>query len=75
MPKLEYTAAVWSPSTKRNIRKLERIQRGVTELAPSLSEMLYEERLSNLELTLLEQRRERGDNSNLLNCEEYGGDR
>ena len=60
-PKLEYAATLWSPSTKKNIKKLERIQRAMTKLAPALSDLSYEERLSRLELPTLEQRRERGD--------------
>ena len=60
-PRLEYAAILWSPSTKKYIRKLERIQRATTKLAPELSELTYEERLSKLELPTLEQRRERGD--------------
>merc|ERR1712035_134475 len=60
-PRLEYVAAVWSPSTKKHIRKLEKIQRAATKLPPSLRELTYEERLRILGLTTLEQRRERGD--------------
>ena len=59
-PKLEYAAVLWSPSTK-NIKKLERIQRAATKLAPTLSDLSYEERLERLRLPTLEQRRERGD--------------
>ena len=60
-PKLEYAAVLWSPSTKKNIKKLERIQRAATKLAPTLSELQYKERLERLGLPTLEQRRERGD--------------
>ena len=60
-PRLEYAAILWSPSTKKNIRKIERIQRATTKLAPTLSELTYEERLSRLGLPSLEERRERGD--------------
>ena len=42
-PKLEYAAVLWSPSTKKNIKKLERIQRAATKLAPTLSELQYVE--------------------------------
>ena len=58
---MEYSAAVWAPSKKKDIKKLERIQRAATKLAPSLMDKSYEERLSKLNLTTLEQRRERGD--------------
>ena len=60
-PKLEYAATLWAPSTKKNIKKLERIQRAATKLAPTLLDLTYEERLRRLELPTLEQRRERGD--------------
>ena len=60
-PRLEYVAILWSPSTKKNIRKIERIQRATTKLAPTLSELTYEERLSRLGLPSLEERRERRD--------------
>ena len=43
-PRLECAVILWSPSTKKNIRKLERIQRATTKLAPELSELTYEER-------------------------------
>ena len=60
-PRLEYAAVVWSPSTKRDIRKLERIQRAATKLPPTLTNLPYEERLKKLNLPSLEERRERGD--------------
>ena len=40
---------------------MERIQRAATKLPPSLRNQSYEERLKTLNLTTLEQRRERGD--------------
>ena len=60
-PKLEYAALIWSPSTKKNIKKLERIQRATTKLIPTLANLTYEQRLAELELLTLEQRREQGD--------------
>ena len=60
-PRLEYAAVVWSPSTKKDIRKLERIQRAATKLPSTLSNLPYEERLEKLNLPTLEERRERGD--------------
>ena len=44
-PKLEYVAAIWSPHKKKDIKKLERLQRAVTKMAPSLKNLSYEERL------------------------------
>ena len=60
-PRLEYAVIVWSPHTKKNIRKLERVQRAATKMVPELSDLPYEERLRKLELPTLEMRRERGD--------------
>ena len=60
-PRLEYAATVWSPHTKKNIRKLERIQRAATKMVPELRDLSYEERLGELGLPTLENRRERGD--------------
>ena len=60
-PKLEYAAVVWSPSKKKHIRKLERIQRIATKMVPELKELTYEERLKEMKLPTLEERRERGD--------------
>ena len=52
---------IWSPHEKTDIKKLERLPRAATKLAPSLSNLPYEERLSRLRLPTLEKRRERGD--------------
>ena len=35
-PRLEYAAVVWSPDMKKDIRKLERIQRTATKMVPEL---------------------------------------
>lgn len=60
-PVLEYAAVVWSPHNKKNIRKLERVQRAATKMAPELKDLNYEERLKEMALITLESRRERGD--------------
>ena len=60
-PKLEYAAVVWSPYKKKHVRKLERIQRIATKMVPELRELTYEERLNEMNLPSLEDRRERGD--------------
>ena len=60
-PRLEYAALVWSPNLKKEIRKVERIQRAATKLPETLRNDTYEERLKKLGLTTLEERRERGD--------------
>ena len=60
-PRLEYAGVVWSPYKKKHVKKLERLQRMATKMVPELVEMTYEERLRELNLLTLEQRRERGD--------------
>ena len=60
-PKLEYASVIWSPHKKKDIRKIERIQKTATKMALSLRDLLYEERLSRLKVPTLEKRRERGD--------------
>ena len=52
---------MWSPHTKKNIRKIERVQRAATKIVPELRDLPYEERLRKLGLLTLESRRERGD--------------
>ena len=53
---LDYCLVVWSPYTKRNIDKLERVQRRVTKLI-SKSNHPYDIRLKKLNLVSLEKRR------------------
>ena len=60
-PRLEYAAVVWSPHKKKDIHKIERIQRAATKLVPGLRDLSYKERLQRLNLPTLEDRRERGD--------------
>ena len=60
-PRLEYAAMVWSPNAKKDIRKLERIQRVVTKMVPELRELTYEDRIKEMGLPTLQDRRERGD--------------
>ena len=61
LPRLEYAAVVWSSHAKRDIRKLERIQRVATKMVPELRELTYENRLKEMGLPTLQNRRERGD--------------
>ena len=44
-PRLEYAAVVWSPSTVRGKKILECVQRAVTKLPPTLTNLSYEQRL------------------------------
>ena len=57
--KLKYAAVVmWSPNAKKDIKKLERIQRVATKMVPELSELTYEDRLREMGLPTLQDRRE-----------------
>ena len=67
-PNLEYAAVVWNPHLKKDIVKLERVQRAATRWAPSLRELDYEQRLEKIGLITLEERRRRGDMIMLYNC-------
>ena len=51
---------IWS-THKMDIKKLERLQRAATKLAPYLRNLTYKERLSKLKLPTLEKRKEKGD--------------
>ena len=57
---LEYCIHAWRPYRK-DIDKLERIQRRTTKIIPELRDLSYESRLLQCALTTLETRRLRGD--------------
>ena len=59
--KLEYAEVIWSQHKKRHVLKLERIQRIATKMLPDLEDLTYEERLKEMHLTTLKEKRERGD--------------
>jgi hypothetical protein len=60
-PHLEYCSQVWSPHLRKDVVKIEKVQRRATKLIPSLRNLPYEDRLKKLNLTTLEQRRIRMD--------------
>ena len=60
-PNLEYCIQAWRPYRKKDIDKLERIQRKAIKMIPELKYLSYESRLLQYGLTTLETRRLRGD--------------
>ena len=67
-PKLEYAAVLWNPHHKKDIEKLEKVQRAATKWAPTLKDQEYNERLDKLKLQTLQERRTRGDMITLYKC-------
>lgn len=63
---LDYGAVVWSTHLKKDIDKLERVQRAATRWAPTLRDMSCEDKLQKIGLTTLNERK-RGDMIMLFN--------
>ena len=60
-PRMEYAIQAWAPYLKKDMIKLERVQRRATKLVFDIAHLPYEDRLRHLNLTTLEERRKRGD--------------
>ena len=65
-PHLEYCIQAWRPYRKKDIGKLERIQRRATKMIPELRDLSYESHFLQCGLTTLETRRLRGDHIELF---------
>ena len=60
-PHLEYCIQAWSPYLKADKEKLEKVQRRAVNMVAGLKAKTYEDKLKEVGLTSLEDRRERGD--------------
>ena len=59
-PRLEYCIKAWSPYLKKDIEVLECVKKWATKMVYGYGDLNYKDRLSLLELPLLEERRVRG---------------
>lgn len=60
-PHLEYCAQAWSPWTALDIDRIESVQERALRMVPGLANLTYKEKLKELNLQSLEERRIRGD--------------
>ena len=59
-PFLEHAVQFWSPNLRRDIDKMEKIQRRATKMIPEIRNHSYHQRIQDLDLISLVQRRPRG---------------
>ena len=59
-PHLEHAMQFWSPHLRRDINKMEKIQRRATKMIPKIRNHCYHQRIQDLQLISLVQRRLRG---------------
>ena len=60
-PHLDYCMQLWNPHFIKDKTMLEKVQAEATKLIPSLKDLPYQDQISRLNLTTLEDRRRRGD--------------
>jgi len=60
-PHLEYCTQIWSPHHSRDKQLLEKVQHRFTRMVPGMKVLPYKERLRQLSLWTLEERRNRAD--------------
>ena len=60
-PHLEYAVKVWNPRLMGYIERFEKVQRRATKTPSKLSRLNYDQKLAQLDLTSLKDRRVRGD--------------
>ena len=58
---MEHAVQAWSPQLQKDILLLEKVQQRATRIIPELKDKDYTQRLKDLKLPSLEQRRARGD--------------
>ena len=61
LPVVEYASSVWNPYYRKDVETLEKLQRRATKLPLTTRGLPYEERLRQLSMTTLEDRRQRAD--------------